>query len=294
MVARIEICLMPSIQREAVMKKLTHISGLVFVIVSMVAVSASAQTRGGGVRDQVCVYENNNYTGWQQCFAPGDQIPDLGDHRNKISSIRVFGDARLLAFADKNFQGVSLDVANDMSDLAQVKNPSPFIAATWNDKIESLRVTSRLDVLGRKDEPREVVRGGDSRDRDYRGDDRDYRYDDRDYRYDDRRRFPDSRNVVCVYEEPEYRGRFECFQAGEEISDLGRRISWNDRISSLRVYGSARVTVYRNINFRGDRVTIDRDIADLRRLRMTGSLSWNNQISSIDVNGGRGRAYGNR
>src|SRR5262245_52288964 len=131
MVARIEICLMPSIEREAVMKKLTKILGLVFVIVSMVAVSASAQsTRGGGVRDQVCVYENNNYGGWQQCFAPGDQIPDLGDHRNKISSIRVFGDARLLAFADKNFQGVSLDVANDMSDLAQVKNPSPFIAAT--------------------------------------------------------------------------------------------------------------------------------------------------------------------
>src|SRR5262245_31093822 len=103
MVARIEICQMPSIEREAVMKKLTLILGLAFVTVAMVALSASAQTRGA-VRNQVCVYENNNFNGWQQCFAPGDQIPDLGDHRNKISSIRVFGDARLLAFADKNFQ----------------------------------------------------------------------------------------------------------------------------------------------------------------------------------------------
>jgi hypothetical protein len=52
------------------------------------------------------------------------------------------------------------------------------------------------------------------------------------------------------------------------------------------------VTLYRDINFRGDRVTIDRNTPDLRRLRMTGSLTWDNQISSFDVNGGRGRAYG--
>lgn len=268
------------------MKKLTYVFGLAFVISSMVAVSATAQSR----RDQVCVYENNNFSGWQQCFAPGDAIPDLGDHRNKISSIRVFGDARLLAFADRNFGGTALDVASDMSDLAQVKSPNPFIAATWNDKIESLRVTSRLDILGRKDDSRDRdYRVEDSRDRDYRNDDprdRDY------YRIDDPRRFPNSRNVVCVYEDTNYRGRYECFGTKEEVSDLGRRISWNDRISSVRVFGAARVTVYRDINFRGDRVTIDRDTPDLRRLRMAGSLSWNNQISSLDVNGGRGRAYG--
>ena len=28
--------------------------------------------------------------------------------------------------------------------------------------------------------------------------------------------------------------------------------------SSIRIYGPARVTLYRDINFRGDRVTIDR------------------------------------
>src|SRR5262245_59588867 len=222
MVARIEFCLMPSIEREAVMKQLTLILSLVFVSIGMVALSATAQNvRGGSVRSQVCVYENNNYTGWQQCFAPGDQIPDLGEHRNKISSIRVFGDARLLAFMDRNFQGTSLDVATDMSDLAQVKSPSPFISATWNDKIESVRVTSRLDVVGPRDEPRNSDYRID--DRDYRTDNRDYRTDNRDYRADDRRRFPDSRNVVCVYEEPDYRGRFECFERGEEIFDLGRR-----------------------------------------------------------------------
>ena len=52
------------------------------------------------------------------------------------------------------------------------------------------------------------------------------------------------------------------------------------------------MTLYRDINFRGDRVTVDRDIPDLRRLRMTGSMNWDNQVSSLDINGGRGRAYG--
>ena len=76
------------------------------------------------------------------------------------------------------------------------------------------------------------------------------------------------------------------------MADLGRRASWNDHISSIRVFGPTRVTLYRDINFRGDRVTVDRDIPDLRRLRMTGSMNWDNQVSSLDINGGRGRAYG--
>jgi Peptidase inhibitor family I36 len=252
------------------MKRLTISLVFVLAIVCMVALPAPAQsTKRGGIRDQICVYENNYFGGWQQCFAPGEQISDLGDHRNKISSIRVFGDARLLAFADRNFEGVSLEITADMNDLAQQKSSGPFIAGTWNDKIESIRVTGRLDVRDRRDDPR-----------------------DRDYRIDDRPVFPNSRNVVCVYENLDYRGRYECFQAGEEVADLGRRINWNDRISSVRVFGSARVTIYRDINFRGDRVTIDRDISDLRRVRMTGSMNWDNQISSLDINGGRGRAYG--
>jgi len=30
--------------------------------------------------DRVCVYENNNYGGWEQCFSAGEQIGDLGSH----------------------------------------------------------------------------------------------------------------------------------------------------------------------------------------------------------------------
>jgi len=274
------------------MRKLMLTLGLVIGVFSVVSLTMAAQAR----RDMVCVYENNNYSGWEQCFMPGEQIGDLGSHGKKISSIRVYGDAHLTVFTNKNFEGASMEVGSDMSDLAQRRlGGNSVITLTWNDAIESVRLAppryeSRNDnvyrppvppVNTRVDPPREIYRDdrdGDNRDRD-RGDR--YRNDHRNWN-----------NYVCVFEEINFRGRYDCFDSGDEIADLARFSGWNDRISSIRVWGVARVTLYRDINFRGDRITVDHDIADLRRLRMTSTLNWDNQISSFDINGGRGRAYG--
>jgi hypothetical protein len=272
------------------MRKLTVTLGLVIGIFSVVSQTTAAQAR----RDMVCVYENNNYSGWEQCFMPGEQIGDLGNHGKKISSIRVYGDAHMTVFANKNFEGASMEVGADMSDLAQRKlTGNSVITLTWNDAIESVRLAPpryqsrdsnvsrdtnvyREPVYARVEPPRDVYRG------DVYRDDDDW---DRDYRRD-------GRSHVCIFDEINFRGRHECFDTRDEIADLGRMAGWNDRISSIRVYGVARVTVYRDINFRGDRITVDHDVADLRRIRMTSTLSWDNQISSLDVNGGRGHAYG--
>ena len=44
---------------------------------------------------------------------------------------------------DKNFEGASLDVNSDLSDLAQQRMGSGHsFAGNWNDEIESVRVTS--------------------------------------------------------------------------------------------------------------------------------------------------------
>jgi hypothetical protein len=275
------------------MKKLALTIGMLLGIIVIASLTVAAQARRGDTRDQVCFYENNFFGGWQQCLLPGEQVGDLGAHRNQISSIRVFGDARVTAFMDKNFEGSSLDVNSDLNDLAQQRMGSGIIAGNWNDKIESVRVTSRsvntVVVVPRDNNPVVVAPRDNNpvarRDDDYNRDSRT----DRDYR-DDRRygRY----NTVCIFEEINFRGRYECYDSGDEVADLGRRASWNDHISSIRVFGPTRVTLYRDINFRGDRVTVDRDIPDLRRLRMTGSMNWDNQVSSLDINGGRGRAYG--
>ena len=267
------------------MKRLTITLGSLLGIIVIASLTVSAQDRRNS-RDQVCVYENNHFGGWQQCFLPGEQIGDLGGHRNQISSIRIFGEARAQVFMDKNFEGTVLDVNSDLNDLAQQRMGSGIIAGNWNDKIESIRVTSRLgNVNNRPNDPIVITR-------DSRVDNRDIYRDDRDrdgYRNDPRY---GRNNSICVFEETNYRGRYECFDSREEVSDLGRFTNWNDRISSIRVFGPARVTLYRDINFRGDRITVDGDIPDLRRLRMTSSMNWDNQASSLDVNNGRGRAYG--
>ena len=170
---------------------------------------------------------------------------------------------------DKNFEGSSLDVNSDLNDLAQQRMGSGIIAGNWNDKIESSaqvlfgKSGRRCPEERRSDGPRKTTirwPGGTTpttataeRSRD------DYRDDRRYGRY----------NTVCIFEEINFRGRYECYDSGDEVADLGRRASWNDHISSIRIFGPTRVTLYRDINFRGDRVTVDRDIADLRRLRMT-------------------------
>jgi hypothetical protein len=72
---------------------------------------------------------------------------------------------------------------------------------------------------------------------------------------------------------------------------MGNVGNWNDRISSIRIFGASRVTLYRDTYFRADRVTIDRSIPDLRAVR-SGTFNWDNQVSSLDLNNARGRAVG--
>ena len=263
------------------MKKLTLMLSLLLGVFCAVPSGAAAQAGRSNTRAQVCVYENNFFGGWQQCFNLGDEIGDLGSHRGKISSIRVYGDARVTIFADKDFRGASMDVTSDLNDLAQTRMTSGIVNLTWNDQIESLRVIpARVgNDPPRVDPPRVDTRRDDIRDN-------------RDAR-DDRRRSPNGRqDAVCIYEEANYRGRFQCYDSGDEVANLTRNGNWGNRITSIRVYGATRVTLYRLVDFRGERITLDRDVSDLRQLRLEGRVSWDNQVSSMDINGGRGRAYG--
>jgi len=99
----------------------------------------------------------------------------------------------------------------------------------------------------------------------------------------------DPKSGVCIYEDRDYRGRFECFNAGDEVADLTRIGKWSDKVSSIRVFGRDRVQVFRDIHFQGERLLIDRDIPDLRQLRLRWGSNWDNQISSLIIPGGRGR-----
>jgi uncharacterized protein YraI len=77
---------------------------------------------------------------------------------------------------------------------------------------------------------------------------------------------------VCFYERANFRGASFCADPGDRLARLG---SWNDRISSIEVSGSAQALVCQDTNFNGRCVVISRDVRNLR--------GADDRISSIRV-----------
>jgi len=225
---------------------------------------ASQFDRDGDRRDnqrdnqKVCFYQDANYQGWEQCYSAGDEVSNLGNRKNAISSIRFYGrNLRVIVYDDESFRGRSAEFSADVSNL-DYRTISD--SKRWNDHVRSLRIVSDVRSPqgsgGRQSDPREP------------------------------------RDGICVYEHAAFQGRSYCWSEGEEIRDLARLSNWNDRISSIRLFGRARVMVFRDSEFRGENLIVDRDIADLARLRMSLLLAWNDQISSLRVENTRGRGPG--
>jgi hypothetical protein len=83
------------------------------------------------------------------------------------------------------------------------------------------------------------------------------------------------REGACFYRDADYRGRYFCIPAGDQVSALSG--DFDDEVSSIRTYGRAEVRVYRDTRFRGDSRRFSSDIRDLER------ESFNDRISSVEV-----------
>ena len=88
------------------------------------------------------------------------------------------------------------------------------------------------------------------------------------------------RGGACFYRDRNFSGNFFCLRRGEGRESLG---DMGDDISSIRVFGGARVTVYNDRNFTGGRANSNRDVVDLRNWSYEGGHTWNNRISSVRV-----------
>lgn len=91
------------------------------------------------------------------------------------------------------------------------------------------------------------------------------------------------RGGACFFQRQKYGGNYFCMSIGETASSLPR--GFNDRTSSVRIFGNATATLYNDRNFGGIRLPLTRNIADLRNIpaRDNPSKNWNNRISSITV-----------
>ena len=119
-----------TIQRLAA-SMLTGVSMLVL------APSASAQYWGRGAypASGACFYEDINYGGRYFCTRVGDSNPRVPSNINdEISSIRLIGDAEVIAFRDGNMRGESRVFSGGVRDLRR---------AGFNDRLTSYVVQPR-------------------------------------------------------------------------------------------------------------------------------------------------------
>jgi len=212
-----------------------------------------AAAQDGRGREQVCIYEHADYGGTEECLEVGQNLPNLGGFGNRISSVRIRGRAEITLFEHHNFQGRQIVIDSDVSDLRRF--------GFWNDEADSLRVTGA--GFRNRREPQRSFGGGGFGGGGGRGEDR-----------------------VCFYEHSNFRGRSECWDSGDDVGDL-RAGGWNDKISSVRTFGRTRVALFEDINFGGQRLVIERDVADLSQLVGDGRFGWNDRVSSFRVSGGR-------
>ena len=91
---------------------------------------------------------------------------------------------------------------------------------------------------------------------------------------------------ACFYEDANFRGEYFCVRSGESISSMPGDM--NDRISSIRLFGTAQVTVFKDVDFRGGSRRFDGNIRNLV------DEGWNDRISSIRVQGAGSGRYDDR
>jgi len=89
---------------------------------------------------------------------------------------------------------------------------------------------------------------------------------------------------VCFYKDKDQRGDYFCARACESLSFIPEGL--NDKISSMRVFGRAQVTVFRDERFGGNSTRFDHDVSNLK------DEGWNDRISSLRVEQGRGHRAG--
>lgn len=95
------------------------------------------------------------------------------------------------------------------------------------------------------------------------------------------------RDGACFYRDAGFRGDYFCVPAGADLANIPRGL--NDEISSIRTFGRAEVTVYRDRRFSGRAERFGGDVWNLR------NQGWNDRLSSLRVDswrGGSGYGYG--
>jgi len=187
-------------------------------------------------REGVCFFTEDNYRGDRYCAETGENLRNVeGRLNDRFSSVRVYGRAEVIVFEDEGFSGARTIFTRSVPNMT-----------SWNDRITSFQVRNNRNVFG-----------------DNRADRENGRYS----------RGSEPRNGACFYMDEDFRGERFCLNSGDGVRNVEDR--FNDRVSSIQVFGRARVTLHEHENFSGGRRTIDRDVRNLG--------DFNDRLTSIEV-----------
>jgi hypothetical protein len=106
------------------------------------------------------------------------------------------------------------------------------------------------------------------------------------YRDDRDRDDRDRRSGACFFTEANFGGEKFCMREGERMAQVPD--GFNDRISSIRIFGRTEITVYQNRDFGGPNLRLRDDVSNLQSYQISPGHSWNDRVSSIEISRGRG------
>src|SRR5262245_8047996 len=90
---------------------------------------------------------------------------------------------------------------------------------------------------------------------------------------------------VCFYKDTDFHGDYFCIVGGNALSAMPEDM--NDKISSIRIFGGADVTVFRDAGFSGISTRFAGNVHDLKE------GGWSGRISSLRVQSGNGQLVRN-
>jgi hypothetical protein len=238
--ARREVCCKLEQKKEDALFSRTHSTILVAAISLLTAHAASAQQPRWG-RERLpdtgaCFYEDHDFRGRYFCVRPGDRLASLPSGMSDQISS--------MRLVGANEVTVFKDrdwhgrSARFIGDVRDLKREG------WNDQISSIRVARGSGGGWFPDRP--PVWGN--------------------------QRPP--REGACFYEDANFHGKSFCAPRGATFTSLPS--GFNDRISSIRLFGGAEVRVFQDKNFSGRSNEVRKDAHDLRG-------NWRDTVSSIRV-----------
>ena len=215
--------------------------------VLVASVPAFAQTA-----DEVCLYEALNYGGSVLRLDHNVEIADLSTYRvggtdgpnwrERISSLKVGANKKLLLYTKPDFQGGVLMVGGD--SCKQDSGNWAFLPGGWNKRACSLKVVN-------VDRPAPHASSL-------------------------------AATEVYLYEQKDYGGNYAHFDREIEVADLASYTSgspdspaWNHRISSIEIGSGMKITLWTKANFKGSSfiVTGPATIPCLKGAKMSDKIS---------------------